>query len=266
MGQGIRAIDNYFDSQVTSSVYDNIDLLVRRYFQLLFFAFSHHERYSGLEYMTMRNGLFARIVLEEDGFVNYVQADFGKWDFNDPKYRRKVSPNFVLHIFNASSCCHILTVSSWLGFDIEKLDYSFVIKNIDAIRKNGIHNISIGTNESNVIVSDCQNLYLLITEFFKNVRPFYERISSKPDNSLLTLDNLISAIHLETSKKLRNEQIQYLSSGYGYDNPIKVEYLEELDLMEIENGLSLPFVVSVDYSTAKEFDKSDIINITFGTR
>lgn len=78
------------------SKFDSFNMLIDRYYALLFFTLAK----SGITYSTGRNGALARVRFEEKGFVNYVQPCTGKWNYNDPKYQRVVSPDFVLYLFN----------------------------------------------------------------------------------------------------------------------------------------------------------------------
>lgn len=94
---------NFNDSSVIGgttftpgSKFDNFDLLIDRYYALLFYALTE----GGITYNTRRNGVLSKVRLEVNGFVNYVQPMIGKWDYDDPKYKRLVSPDFVLYLFN----------------------------------------------------------------------------------------------------------------------------------------------------------------------
>lgn len=96
---------NYNTGSIIGGKYDNpgcrfddFDTLINTYFTLLFDTLTK----DGMVYSTGRNGLLARIELDhrKGGFVNYVQSGIGQWNYNDPKYQRVVSPEFVLYLFN----------------------------------------------------------------------------------------------------------------------------------------------------------------------
>ena len=78
--------------------FDDFDTLINTYFTLLFETITD----DGMVYSTGRNGLLARVELDhrKGGFVNYVQSDIGQWNYDDSKYQREVSPEFVLYLFN----------------------------------------------------------------------------------------------------------------------------------------------------------------------
>lgn len=81
---------------ILGSKFDNFNDLIDKYYALLFFTLAK----SGITYSTGRNAILAQVRLQENGFVNYVQPCIGKWDYDDEKYQRLVSPEFVLYLFN----------------------------------------------------------------------------------------------------------------------------------------------------------------------
>ena len=93
------------------SKFDDFNQLIDRYYAMLFFTLTK----SGITYSTGRNGILAKVKVEEKGFVNYVQPCIGKWNYNNPKYQRFVSPEFVLYLFNnycmANCLCEINKLS-----------------------------------------------------------------------------------------------------------------------------------------------------------
>ena len=78
--------------------FDNFETLINSYFSLLFDTLTK----DAIVYSTGRNGILAKVELDfsKGGFVNYVQSSIGKWNYSDPKYQRKVSPEFVIYLFN----------------------------------------------------------------------------------------------------------------------------------------------------------------------
>ena len=78
--------------------FDNFETLINSYFSLLFDTLTK----DAIVYSTGRNGILAKVELDSSkgGFVNYVQSSIGKWNYSDPKYQRKVSPEFVIYLFN----------------------------------------------------------------------------------------------------------------------------------------------------------------------
>lgn len=104
---------SYFDSEnIIGGIgnklgcqFDNFEVLINSYFSLLFDVITK----DGIIYSTGRNGILAKVELDyrKGGFVNYVQPSIGKWDYSDPKYQRKVSPEFVLYLFNNINMIHI---------------------------------------------------------------------------------------------------------------------------------------------------------------
>lgn len=80
---------------IPGSKFDNFNDLIDKYYALLFFTLK-----DGITYSTDRRGILAKVIVQDNGFVNYVQPSIGKWDYTDEKYQRLVSPEFVLYLFN----------------------------------------------------------------------------------------------------------------------------------------------------------------------
>lgn len=81
---------------VLGSKYDDFELLINNYYAL----FAYTLMKGGITYSTNKNGILAKVILNNEGFTNYVQPSIGKWNYEDKKYQRRVSPDFVLYLFN----------------------------------------------------------------------------------------------------------------------------------------------------------------------
>ena len=98
-------MENFYTTRIIGGTYDNkgcefdnFETLINSYFSLLFDTLTK----DGITYSTGRNGTLAKVELDTNkgGFINYVQPSIGQWDYNNPKYQRIVSPEFVLYLFN----------------------------------------------------------------------------------------------------------------------------------------------------------------------
>ncbi len=107
------------------SIFDNFDLLFEKYCQILFYTLDK----GGITYSTNRNGLLAKTMVGENGFVNYVQPSIGKWDFNDEKLKRNVSPDFVLYLFNNMCLSYCFNQINFLGEPTKTQNANYFISN-----------------------------------------------------------------------------------------------------------------------------------------
>ena len=106
------------------SIFDNFDLLFEKYCQILFYALDK----GGITYSTNRNGLLAKTMVGENGFVNYVQSSIGKWDFDNEKLKRNVSPDFVLYLFNNMCLSYFFNQINFLGEPTKMQNANYCIK------------------------------------------------------------------------------------------------------------------------------------------
>lgn len=103
--------------------YDSFEALLNDYLILLFYTLAKN----GIVYSTNRNGILARVQFVDGQFVNYVQPAIGKWDFEDERYQRIVSLDFVLFLFNETCMADAHFELNHLAepLDMNALDYSF---------------------------------------------------------------------------------------------------------------------------------------------
>ena len=199
---------------VNLSKFDNFELLKNRYFALLFYTLTT----GGITYSTGRNGVLAQVKIDERGFINYVQPCIGKWNFKNTKYQRRVSPDFVLYLFNnhcLTECLFrinelsepIQVNSSYKielqGIDIEKFSIAEIIKKYELIEteeykyKNGLPNNY--NSFSPVEIQITKLFYSLIERVIIYSREFAEHyaktirakeLRSEIDNGTIEYDNL----------------------------------------------------------------------------
>ncbi|MCM1052685.1 MAG: dipeptidyl peptidase 3 [Ruminococcus sp.] len=114
--------EEFGEAELRGSKYDSFDLLLNDYLKLLFYTLSKN----GIIYSTERNGILARVQFVDGIFINYVQPSVGKWDFENSKYQRIVSLNFVLYLFNEMCMANALYRINYLAepYDLNNLDYA----------------------------------------------------------------------------------------------------------------------------------------------
>ncbi len=114
--------EEYDEAEIRGSKYDNFNLLLNDYLRLLFYTLAKN----GIVYSTKRNGILARVVFADGVFINYVQPSIGKWDFEDRKYQRVVSLNFVLYLFNEMCMANTLHEVNYLAepYNMNDLNYA----------------------------------------------------------------------------------------------------------------------------------------------
>ena len=238
------------------SKFDSFDLLFERYMALLFFTIMK----SGISYSTERNGVLAKVRFEERGFVNYVQPCMGKWDYDDPKYQRLVSPDFVLFLFNntcmAESLYRIneLVEPIWLddrnrifpeGIDLDEFSVKSIIEDHEEYMEeyfkfqNGIPNYYEQIPKGKIKLIEL--LYSLLEKVAKYSKDYAEhhsecmlvkQIKENLEKGILSYDDLTENQRDLLSNETYNGTYEscphfYLSLGYFNEN-IKEHVLTEL--------------------------------------
>ena len=298
--------------QYRGSKFDDFETLINCYLSLLIESLVRN----GITYSTGRNATLAKIEIDsKKGFVNYVQPFMGKWDYNDPKYQRIVSPEFVIFIFN-NGCLIDSYVSSFSRGEIlnqqikfnshnQSIDGTFFKDlNIETIidkkmkyqqeyykKQQGEPSTYDSINSDEIgIVNTLYELIRCAIKYSKKFADFQtelkeaDAIRRKIDEGIVDWDSLTDA-QFELCDNVYEDDEHYMSLE-NLNNSIRGQVVKHLAVMkkhktsgsitEFEDPISFTieepeqgvdyfsddqYYAIVDYSTGKEFNANNVIDV-----
>lgn len=217
---------------IPGSKFDNYQDLIDKYYALLFFSLTKN----GITYSTNRNARLAQVKTCENGFINYVQPSIGKWDYENQKYQRFVSPEFVLYLFNNICMAESL-------YEINALAESIRLGKNQTLYPNGID-----LNEFNVgNIIKLHESYA--EEFFKYQNGYPNDYLNIPKSKIVLVNLFYSLVEQVTkfSEKYVKYQMQLIRK-MNLKEDLKAERIDYEDLSEKDKEL-----VHDDYYT-EEYD------------
>lgn len=250
------------------SKFDNFNLLIDRYYALLFFELLRN----GITYSTGRNGILAKVKFENRGFVNYVQPCIGQWDYENVQFQRLVSPDFVIYLFNnlcmAESLYRINELVNPVNLD--EFSVSFVI-NMHEKYENEYFKLRMGQPNCYDQISESRvaqiNLaYSLLERITKYSKDYAEhqikveeanKIKKDIKNGVLTYD-ILTAKQSELIDNYvddyESDPVHYLSLGC-FNNYIRNKALQQLYVRQgAEYVFNDPIIVYEDFDAESEYD------------
>lgn len=266
---------NFNESQIIGgnlefpgSKFDNFNLLIDRYYALLFFELLRN----GITYSTGRNGILAKVKFENRGFVNYVQPCIGQWDYENTHFQRLVSPDFVIYLFNnlcmAESLYRINKLSN--PVDLNEFSVSFVI-NMHEKYADEYFKLSMGQPNCYDKISESRiaqiNLaYSLLEKITKYSKDFAEhqikvemakKIRKDIKNGILTyatLSDKQSELIDNYVDDYESDSVHYLSLGC-FNNYIRNKALHQLYIHQgTEYDFNDPIIVYEEFDAESEYD------------
>lgn len=264
--------EEFGEKELKGSKYDNYDLLLNDYLKLLFYTLTKN----GIVYSTERNGILARVKYVDGFFINYVQPSIGKWDFEDSKYQRIVSINFVLYLFNEMCMANTLYHLNYLAEPYDLSDLNFATRDSVDLTDVSAATIMERFNEltheaylkSKGLANNLDNYSKKEIEEINLLYDILSRVLLYTSDFKTILDNIKKANELKTKIELEEVDFEDLSEP-------QQELLETYDDSDFDNYDSYYPCLGYFYhhlkkrvikelgKEAKQFDETIPLNGTF---